>query len=108
MEDIELKKKIMKRVYTIFILRKIFRPVMYRLYLFAAFLGGIVSLVSISNVLTNMPADSFAELYSFALYAFAHTELLVQALTLGLLATTLWWISALVQTTLRVPRLSSI
>lgn len=98
----------MRRVYTIFILRKIFNPVMYRVYLFAAFFGGIASLVSISNVLTNMPAGSFSELYRFTLYAFAHTELLVQMLTLGLIATAFWWIATLMQSILRAPRLASV
>lgn len=92
MTNDELKKKIMRRVYTIYVLRKVFNPLMYRLYLLVALLGGVASFVSISNVVANMPRYGISNLYDFSMYAFLHTEVTVQVLTLGAGAVLLWFI----------------
>jgi len=93
MTQFELKVSVMKRVHRIYVLRKFFNPMMYRLYLAAVFVVGIVSFVSVSNIAANIPIyGSFADIYDFILSAFAHTELAVQIMTIGAFLTILWFI----------------
>lgn len=52
---------------------------------------GVVSLVSVSSVTSNvMHVGDSAAMFYYSKYAFMHTELIVQALLLSGIATTLW------------------
>ena len=86
-----LKQKIMKRVRTIYMLRKVINPFTLKCALLVSFLATVVSFVSTQSILANMPhiLDLTAFFY-FSKYAFLHTEFLVQALTLGTVGVTLW------------------
>jgi len=105
MQDNILKKRIMRRVYTVYVLRQLFNPAMYRVYLLVGLFGGIASFVSVSNIFANMPSG-FAELYNFSLYAFTNTELIVQILTLSLATATLWAVFTIVGNTISDQRIT--
>ena len=99
MTNTELKTSIMKRVHRIYVLRKFFNPMMYRLYLSVIFLGGVVSFVSISNVAANVPKyGSVSDIYDFIVSAFTHTELAVQILTVGASLTMVWFVIDIAKT----------
>lgn len=86
MNDItQLKKKIMRRVYLAFFLRRMASPLAVKSYMLVAFLGFLVSQVSVSNVAANMPrVTDIAALYRFSLGAFLNTEFIVQLLSVGI------------------------
>ena len=76
----ELKIRIMRRVYVIYFVRRALSPRALKIYaLFAAILG-TASVVSVSNVFANMPADLLG-ISEFLLAAFGNTELTVQLLS---------------------------
>ncbi len=69
----------MKRIRRIYYLKKVINPLMMKVYALLVLTLGIGSLVSVQNVIANMP--SFAELgsvYRFSVNAFLYTELPVQ------------------------------
>ena len=81
----------MRRVYAIYVLRRVINRFTLKCSALAVFAVGVVSAVSISNVFANMPSilDMPAVLY-FSKYAFMNTELTVQFLIIGTAATVLW------------------
>jgi len=82
----QLKKKIMRKVYLTFFLRKVFNPMAIKLYMLATFLGTSVSFVSFGSVLANTPRiTDIGALYSFSTSAFLNTEFAVQFLSAGAL-----------------------
>jgi len=82
----QLKKKIMRRVYITFFLKKVFNPVAVKLYTLTVFLGVSVSFVSFGSVLANMPrVTDIVALYNFSTSAFFNTEFAVQFLSTGAL-----------------------
>jgi len=86
MQNVELTKRIMRRVYFVHVLRSVLSPLSLKAYAFGLFSVGIVSLVSLSNVIANMPQlGDLAGLSGFLLVAFANTEVAVQLLALGIL-----------------------
>ncbi len=70
----------MRRVYTMYVLRRAMSNRALKIYIALASLGGTLSLVSVTNVVKNMP-DLFDmnAWYDFALSAVGNTEFLVQA-----------------------------
>jgi len=89
MEQNVLKNRVMRKVHTIYLLRRLLRPAMCRLY--AVFLGTLAlgSLVSIPDVLANMPHDA-GTLELFFVDAFSKTDLVVQGMSLGLIVLFAW------------------
>ena len=81
----ELKIRIMRRVYVIYYVRRALSSRALKVYAFAAACLGTLSVVSVSNVVANMPAD-FAGIGAFLVAAFTNTQLTVQALSLASLA----------------------
>ena len=82
-----IRREVMRRVYVVFFLRKVAKPLAIKGAFAVGFVAYAAALVSVRNVFWNMPSP--AELLSFAKFivsAFANTELAVQALTLGLAA----------------------
>lgn len=77
-----IKVQVMKRVRTIFIIRRAFTPFVF----LVGATGVVLSTVSVSNVISNMPVmyDITAVAKFFAV-AFAHTDVIVKcALVAGL------------------------
>jgi len=88
MENIntQLKKRIMRRVYTTFLIRKILSPLAVKMYVLAAFVGFSVQFVSVGNVVANMPRlTDLSALYNFSTSAFLNTEFAMQILSAGVL-----------------------
>ena len=90
MDNSTLNQKIMRRVYTLYLMRKVFNPTAFRLYAFVISIIAIASFVSISNVLANIPTDSLVSFYTFSMNAVLGTELVVQLLILAMLASLFW------------------
>ena len=79
MDGMRLKNNIMRRVYAVFILRKITSPFSLKLFMLCAlFIAGNL-LVSVKDVLRNMPNWKQASgLYDFYSGALLQTEFIVQ------------------------------
>lgn len=79
---IQLKQRIMRRVYFIYLLRKALSPKAVKLYIIAlvAFeLSPFSPFISIEHVIANMPRFSdVPALLNFNLTAFLHTNLFIQ------------------------------
>ena len=87
----ELKMSIMGRIYVAYALRRVFRSSTIRALLSVGSLAGILSFVSVLNVLKNMPSlRNPSELYSFSLSALYNTEIAVQ-LSIGILFVAVLW-----------------
>ena len=84
--DTQLKKKIMKRIYFAYFLRKVFNPFTMKIYALISFAGVLASQVSLVNVIANMPsATNVGALFRFYVSAFLNTEFAVQLLSVGAL-----------------------
>lgn len=91
----ELKRKIMIRVYTLFLIRKLKKPITLEVLVFSASLLSFISMVSLGHVLDNTP-HSIGGVYYFLIAAFLNTELLVKILILVMIFVTLVLIRNLV------------
>ncbi len=79
----KLEQKIMGQVKRVYYLKKVFNPLIFKVYVLALATTLISSLVSISNVFNNMPSLlEFNSIYRFTNSAILNTELSVQ-LVLG-------------------------
>jgi len=91
MENKQLKKRIMRRVYLVSFLRQILSPFVFKgtvLFIFMA-LGNV--LVSVPNVISNMSIFTNVNAsFLFLLNAFLHTEFLVQVVLSGSIILTIW------------------
>lgn len=84
--NIQLKKKIMRRVYFSYFLQRVFNSFTLKAYALVFFAGVIVSQVSMTNVLANMPRlTEVNALYRFSASAFLNTEFIIQILSVGAL-----------------------
>ncbi len=78
MKDI-LEQKIMKQVVRMYYLKKMFNPLMFKVYTLVIALAGVTSLVSIANVFRNMPSLlNIESVYTFISSAITNTEFSVQ------------------------------
>ena len=76
-----LKTRIMRRIYILYVLRRATSRRAVALYAFLAAAVGTFTLVSVSNVLANMPSlINVSEFVNFALVAVLNTTILVQML----------------------------
>lgn len=93
MEQNIYKKRIMRRVYAVYILRKIFNQFTAKGAVFTLALFGFASLVHVAAVFDNMPSllDT-TSFFNFSYAAFVNTEFAVQALILALGVVALWLI----------------
>jgi len=97
--DTQLKKKIMRRVYFTYFLRKVFNPFAIKIYTIVSFAGFIASQVSLVNVVANMPSmTNIDALYRFSTSAFLNTEFVVQLLSVGALVTIFLLLKDIVKT----------
>jgi len=88
-----LKKRIMRRVYAVWVLKKLTSPTAMKLLILAGILKQSFSLVSVPNIIQNSPSflDPIAS-SAFVTNAFLHTELPVQMLAIATLGLLLWLI----------------
>ena len=84
-----LKKRIMRRAYAIFILRKVFHPTWVKVYIMVAVFWQLSQSVSVFNVFKNAPGSLGGSL-SFLMNAFVHTEIAVQLIVAAGAAIILW------------------
>lgn len=82
MDKSKLHKRIMRRVYFVFLLQRVFSPKIMKLGAFSLSVVGLASAVSIGNVIANAPLSDLGQLVSFTVAAFAGTTAFVQALSL--------------------------
>jgi len=93
MNNIQLKKQIMRRVYTIWFMRLLVRPTAIKFYLLCIMLWQSFSYVSFASVIKNLPnITHIKSLYSFFAYAFLNTEAVVQVFAIAAMAIILWLI----------------
>ena len=86
-----LKQRIMRRVYAVWILKNVARPFLIKGSVFVAFIWEMRQTVSLRHVFANIPGPSnIGEVYNFFSYAFAHTEIMVQTLSIGLALLGIW------------------
>lgn len=87
MPDINLKKKIMKRVYAIWLFRKITSPVFIETFVFAGMLFAAASFISFFNVMKNA-FNSSSSVYSLSIFflnALVNADTISQLLFLGMM-----------------------
>jgi len=90
--NIKLTGRIMRRVYSVWVLKRLFSPVAVRVYILAALLWQSTQYVSLKYVFANAPGfESFGANYEFFMYAFSHTERVVPILLTGALAVGVWF-----------------
>ncbi len=76
----------MRRVYTIYILKSVLRPLIIELAVVAAFIGVAALYVSLPNVVANaLTLHGLKALSTFFIQAFIHTDIGIQALSLSIL-----------------------
>lgn len=87
----QLKKRIMRRIYVIFFLKRVFSEFALKTYAFVGLMWAGVSLVSVGNVFKNMlnVSGGLDDFYNFFTYAFLHTTMVVQMLFIGFIITML-------------------
>jgi len=87
-----LKRRIMRRVYAVWILKRLTSPVFMKLLILVGILRVSLSVVSVPNVLQNSPSllsDPVAS-YAFFNAAFWNTDIAVKCLAIAIVATALW------------------
>jgi len=91
MDTHTLQKRIMRKVYLVYCLKKACSGTACRLYMLL-FLGVLLaSVVSIGSVIANVPKTwDLMYVYDFGMAAFMHTELIVQMLILGIIGVGSW------------------
>jgi hypothetical protein len=87
----ELRTRIMRRVYAIYLIKLVYRPIMLKLYALALGMWGLSALVSFGDVFENLSRLSDpSAIANFFVYALAHTELAVQTLLCAVLIAFAW------------------
>jgi len=80
----KLKQNIMRRVYVIYLIKRVTTPFLLKYYTFVFLVAFGAFTVSVKNVLLNMPHwRNINEVYGFYTSAFLHTQFAVQALIVG-------------------------
>lgn len=88
----QLKMSIMGRVYMAYAMRRVFHSSTLRALLSVGSLAGVLSFVSVLNVLKNMPSlTNTGALYEFSVTALQKTEFAVQLSLALLFALVLWY-----------------
>ena len=80
----------MRRVYLIFALRQLTRPMALKTYVFGGIVIGVLSSVSLGAVISNTPSWSPGGLYRFYTAAFLNTDFIVQTLVVAAALSAMW------------------
>lgn len=92
--DLQLKNQVMRRVYFVYIVKKILRPLVAKSAAFAALAIVLMIYVSVRDVIINMPhAIDVLSVYKFLVAAFAHTTTSVQLVFIAMFSISLFIIS---------------
>jgi tellurite resistance protein TehA-like permease len=84
MQDNSLQKRIMRRVYRIYLMKSVAQPLLFELALMAAFLGISTFYISLKSVLENTYAqDSMLDMGEYFFSAFMNTRVIVQTIAVG-------------------------
>ena len=78
---LDIKRKIMFRVYAIFIIRKLKNPIVLEMLIFALSFLTLTYMVSLEHIIANTPHD-LNGFYHFSLSAFLGTKYMVKAIVL--------------------------
>lgn len=93
----QLTKRIMRRVYALYLFRQLTQGVSLRATLLLLSLGGLLSSVSIGNVVRNMPnLSDVSGIVSFYASALAETNIAVQFLTFLLIVSAMFLVRDIV------------
>jgi len=81
----EIQRRVMRRVYMIYALRKLSEPIFIKSALFAAFLVAFASIVSVSHVLSNVSASAqnMEQVFNFFTAAFSNSMFTVKLIILA-------------------------
>jgi len=91
MTNVNLTKRIMRRVYFVYLLRQLFSPLLVKLYIILALLWQASRYVSWSNVFENMSGKlELSNLYTFTSSAFINTEATVQLTSTAVVVLIAW------------------
>jgi len=97
MDNIELQKRIMRKVCWTCYLKRAINPFMVKLYTLTVISISIATSISIPNVIKNTVAiNNPSTLYFFYISAFTNTEIIVQTLLVGGVVFAIWLLKDLV------------
>jgi len=89
----QLKRRIMRRIYFMFVVRRALSPIALKLYASVSLLLFMVSQVSLWDIIANMPrVTNIGAFYSFYTSALVNTEFAVQAILIGIVFFIVWMI----------------
>lgn len=90
--EIKLKNKIMRRIYAVWFLKKVFSAAFLRTVIIIGLFFELAREVSLVDVMNNLPmATDLSANYQYFSFAFTHTELSVQLYLLGIMAMASWF-----------------
>ncbi|HRY62864.1 MAG TPA: hypothetical protein P5056_03795 [Candidatus Paceibacterota bacterium] len=90
--EIKLKNKIMRRVYAVWLLKKIISLAFLRFIVLCGFAFEFAREVSVISVFGNLPAvTDFGANFNYFAFAFSHTELSVQIYLVGIITLVFWY-----------------
>lgn len=96
-----LKKRIMRRVYAVWALKKLTSPIFMKFLILVGSVRLSFSMVSIPNILHNLPPSwDLSANYRFLTAAFWHTDSAVKLISIMILGTALWLIQDLLSRSL--------
>ena len=97
--NIQLKKRIMRRIYIISVMKRVFHPIVLKGIMLVLFMVTASFLVSVPNVINNMHISStnIGASFNFIMNALARTDILVQIIFLGSAILTIWLIKDALQ-----------
>lgn len=91
MNHLQFKKRIMRRVYALYVLGKVLSKLAFKVYAGLALLYGIKIFVHVEAVANNMPDfNNLSGLYTFMTQAALNTNLAVQFIIFGVVALAVW------------------
>jgi hypothetical protein len=96
----KLNKRIMRRVYGVYLYHKLVNPISLKAYGLAIFAVILSVSVSFSHIIANMPAlTNFSAWYQFNIAALSHSDFNVKVLLASLLMLALWLLRDLISNT---------
>lgn len=93
MNNTALHKRIMRRVWAVYVYRKATSPMALQTYIFSFLTWQLFIYVSMSSVMANMPSvkTPFA-FVQFYFHSFINTEVWVQAIAVGFMSLGIWFV----------------
>jgi hypothetical protein len=84
MQNDQLKKNIMRRIYTVYILKSVAQPLILELLMIAALIAMAGLFVSLKHIFMNMYGlNGIQEISQFFVSAFVHTTTIVKLIIIG-------------------------